>query len=764
MKNMFSRMNKSKIKITIIACNIILFVVAGLSIGFSAFNIELGIRNILATVKVKADIRVIGVSQKDSSEGAYSISLNYNKTNINGTAILPNADSYIDYDINIANIGNLEMGIKNIISENENLDYELLNYNLKEKICVETEEGTSCNLGIEKTITLRVKWKDGMYNSNNTSSLFLFNLDFENYHKITVEDSIKDLIINCPSEVINTDNLEFTYIGKKFDVRVFMNGQIYPYKKEGQKIIIENVTGPVLIKYISYDIENGSFEVPELKKDYQYTESYLVDAWETTDTKKQIELAAIYNNTSPHLDLTSSSLVASTLPDGNQFAEINANEKSTLFQYLTVESGTTYKWNLYHRGRSGQELMALVIGTKQENEPKKVNKTSDDQFNVMVEWLLENNPMDLKFPTKKMKYTIYSPKFDANGGFIDNPTELFSYTYNDVHTEKWEIWLISSSNSKWFEYKDIYVPTSNDIIFALCSVVSSKTSDLSFGNLIDYIKFEIADTNLIVNGSFEDIVIDKAYNFFNALNSTSPADGIGWSSTSTDRKVEVGNFEKSKHNYGISTDYTNVNAYVKDGLNFIELNAEETGTIFQNFLTKKDKTSKWSITHRGRGGIDYMILLIGGAQDHNPSKASSTSNDQFMKIVDWIKSNLNLVDYGLDYLNEETGCTNKIELYTARFSTLGNFEVDDSEAISLTKDEIHTEKWSIWIIGSDSDDWHTYGIYDNEKNYDNTYTNTTEIEETTIAMTNFDTYGMRTGDSKGRTTGNLVDYILWEQN
>ena len=761
---MFSRINKSKIKITIIACNVILFAVVGLSVGYSAFNIELGIRNILATVKVKADIRVIGVSQKDSSEGAYSISLNYNKTNINGTAILPNADSYIDYDINIANIGNLEMGIKNIISENENLDYELLNYNLKEKICVETEEGTSCNLGIEKTITLRVKWKDGMYNSNNTSSLFLFNLDFENYHKITVEDSIKDLIINCPSEVINTDNLEFTYIGEKFDVRVFMNGQIYPYKKEGQKIIIENVTGPVLIKYISYDIENGSFEVPELKKDYQYTESYLVDAWETTDTKKQIELAAIYNNNSPHLDLTSSSLVASTLPDGNQFAEINANEKSTLFQYLTVESGTTYKWNLYHRGRSGQELMALVIGTKQENEPKKVNKTSDDQFNVMVEWLLENNPMDLKFPTKKMKYTIYSPKFDANGGFIDNPTELFSYTYNDVHTEKWEIWLISSSNSKWFEYKDIYVPTSNDIIFALCSVASSKTSNLSYGNLIDYIKFEIADTNLIVNGSFEDIVIDKAYNFFNALNSTSPADGIGWSSTSTDRKVEVGNFEKSKRNYGISTDYTNVNAYVKDGLNFIELNAEETGTIFQNFLTKKDKTSKWSITHRGRGGIDYMILLIGGAQDHNPSKASSTSNDQFMKIVDWIKSNLNLVDYGLDYLNEETGCTNKIELYTARFSTLGNFEVDDSEAISLTKDEIHTEKWNIWIIGSDSDDWHTYGIYDNEKNYDNTYTNTTEIEETTIAMTNFDTYGMRTDDSKGRTTGNLVDYILWEQN
>ena len=43
---MFSRINKSKIKITIIACNVILLAVVGLSVGYSAFNIELGIRNI----------------------------------------------------------------------------------------------------------------------------------------------------------------------------------------------------------------------------------------------------------------------------------------------------------------------------------------------------------------------------------------------------------------------------------------------------------------------------------------------------------------------------------------------------------------------------------------------------------------------------------------------------------------------------------------------------------------------------------------------
>lgn len=760
---MFHRINNLKIKKILIACNIVLFAVTGLSIGFSAFNVELGIRNILATVKVKADIRVIGVSQNDSSIGAYSISLNYNKSNINGTAVLPNEDSYIDYDIKIANIGNLEMGIKNITSENENLDYELLNYNLKEKICVETEEETSCNLGIEKTITLRVKWKDGMYNSENTSLPFLFDLDFENYHKVTIEESIKDLIINCPSEVINTDNLEFNYVGEKFDIRVFINGQIYPHKKEGQKIIIENVTGPVVIKYISYGLENGSFEIPELKKDFQYTESYLVDAWETTDTKKQIELASISNNNSPHLGLTPSSIIESSLPDGNQFAEINANEKSTLFQYLTVDSGTTYDWNLFHRGRGGQELMALVIGNKQENEPKKVTKATDDQFNLMVDWLFANNPMDLKYPTKKLKYIVYSPKFDDNGGFIENPDNLFSDTQDDIHTEKWEIWLISSSNAKWFEYKGSFTSSSNEIIFALCSVVSSKKEDLSYGNLIDNIKFEVNNTNLIINGSFEDIVIAKAYNHFYAKNSTSPADGIGWSSTSTDRKVEVGNFEKGNKSYGIATDYSNANAYVKDGINFIELNASETGTIFQNFLTRSDKISEWSITHRGREGVDYMALFIGTAQDHNPSKASPSSKDQFMKMLDWIKNNLNIADYGVDYQNEETGCTNKIELYSSKFSTLGNFEVADSEAISLTKDDIHTEKWNVWIIGTNNDDWYTYGYFDENKNYDNTFINTTNIEETTFAMTNFDTYGMRTGNPKGNTTGNLVDYILWNQ-
>ena len=43
-----------------------------------------------------------------------------------------------------------------------------------------------------------------------------------------------------------------------------------------------------------------------------------------------------------------------------QFAEINANEKATLYQNISVTEGETYNWDLYHRGRGGQEVMALI--------------------------------------------------------------------------------------------------------------------------------------------------------------------------------------------------------------------------------------------------------------------------------------------------------------------------------------------------------------------------------------------------------------------
>ena len=102
---MFRNMGFKKIKSSVIISYAIFIFVICLSIGFAAFSNQLNINGIIASVRVKANIRITSVSLSEGYNHAYSTSLDYNKTNINGTANLPNEDSYIDYVVNIVNLG-----------------------------------------------------------------------------------------------------------------------------------------------------------------------------------------------------------------------------------------------------------------------------------------------------------------------------------------------------------------------------------------------------------------------------------------------------------------------------------------------------------------------------------------------------------------------------------------------------------------------------------------------------------------------------------
>ena len=221
---MFKNIGLNKFKPSVIIGYTILIFVLCLSIGFSAFGSQLNVKEISASVRVKTDIRITAVNLLEAYSDAYSTSLNYNKTNINGTVILPNEDSYIDYAIKITNLGKVEMGIKEITLNNDNLDYELIDYNLGDKLCILEEETLNCTSGIEKQIIVRVKWKDGIYDSSNTENNFVLDFNFQNYQKVYIEDTIKQNIVDCPSEVINRSDLTFRYTGEKFDIRIYMGG------------------------------------------------------------------------------------------------------------------------------------------------------------------------------------------------------------------------------------------------------------------------------------------------------------------------------------------------------------------------------------------------------------------------------------------------------------------------------------------------------------------------------------------------------------
>ncbi|GAA1314023.1 hypothetical protein GCM10009647_040450 [Streptomyces sanglieri] len=102
-------------------------------------------------------------------------------------------------------------------------------------------------------------------------------------------------------------------------------------------------------------LANGSFEQPvvsgvEILPDSSQTQApKRVPGWLTTATDHMIELWHTGFNGVP-------------AADGTQFAELNANQVSTLYQDLPTTPGTKLYWRLYHRGRQEDDTMALDIG------------------------------------------------------------------------------------------------------------------------------------------------------------------------------------------------------------------------------------------------------------------------------------------------------------------------------------------------------------------------------------------------------------------
>lgn len=108
----------------------LLFVVF-LSIGFSAFQNNLTIDNIGVNVQIDKDIRVTGV-KINTVDNANSYYEEYNVSNIYSRVKLNSNSSYIIYDVEVSNLGNIPMAIRDVSLDNSNLQYELLDYKLKD--------------------------------------------------------------------------------------------------------------------------------------------------------------------------------------------------------------------------------------------------------------------------------------------------------------------------------------------------------------------------------------------------------------------------------------------------------------------------------------------------------------------------------------------------------------------------------------------------------------------------------------------------------
>lgn len=226
---------------------IILSAVVLLSIGYSSFKNELAITNISSTVRIDKDIRVMGVKLNNSNK-ASSMYEDYNVANISFQGNLEEADSYLIYDVDVYNLGNVIMGIKSVDINNENLKVEILNYNLKDKIC---DDNNKCILGIEKKLQVKVAYKEGSYSSSNTSFNIRVDFIFGRIYNINYNDIDST---NLPSEIIEGDKLVVNIPPKTgYDLKVFMNGKRLTldsdYQYENDTLTIFNVDGDIKMYY-----------------------------------------------------------------------------------------------------------------------------------------------------------------------------------------------------------------------------------------------------------------------------------------------------------------------------------------------------------------------------------------------------------------------------------------------------------------------------------------------------------------------------------
>ena len=248
---------------------------------------------------------------------------------------------------------------------------------------------------------------------------------------------------------------------------------LHPSKSDENYVQVAKVYNTVLSSKAKR-IQNGSFEYnadgsPYVQASGNQPQSHAIQAWNTTAEENKVEL--FDKNSMAHMSATDST--KNYIPDGTYAAELNADEPGSLYQIVNTMPSSAYLWGLDHRGRSGDDTMALVIGPNQEVRPSKNSGSTNsettssttkknygkDQFMQMVEWAKSQQKITLPDYSKSISgnepqnITVYSKPFGLNGSFKSND-ELspFSLVPTDEHTEEWHIWIMTSGNSDWLSY------------------------------------------------------------------------------------------------------------------------------------------------------------------------------------------------------------------------------------------------------------------------------------------------------------------------
>lgn len=237
-------------------------------------------------------------------------------------------------------------------------------------------------------------------------------------------------------------------------------------------------------------IQNGSFEVSDTK-----SEDFV---WRTTASNGNIELG-MYTDEMTKYGTTNDK---PTSDSGNYFAELNADEASSLYQDVLTVPGTTLNWQIAHRARNGNgggntieratDTMYVVIMSTIDAE-KLLAGVGNQQavIDEMVATVLPNGGSVEKAP--------YELTTGNNVGDVVYITIKRIQTYSEVNQKNigtwwWPIYQWVSEN-QWDIYRDnqYIVPERQYATRFFFAAGPTQTNNATVGNLIDGVWFS---TNL----------------------------------------------------------------------------------------------------------------------------------------------------------------------------------------------------------------------------------------------------------------------------
>ena len=180
-----------------------------LTVGYSAFQVSLEISDMSVVVAPEINIMITDVSV-DSQSLATVYSTQNSVDGFTSSIDLPNQNSSITYRVEIANLGNVEMGILEITGLQNNLKYDIPtnNYVVTDVICDNTN-ANKCKLGARKTLYITIEYDTNGYDSEST--LYQISLDFSFKQYFTISYEGFNSVSGLPTGILEDEIKEITF-------------------------------------------------------------------------------------------------------------------------------------------------------------------------------------------------------------------------------------------------------------------------------------------------------------------------------------------------------------------------------------------------------------------------------------------------------------------------------------------------------------------------------------------------------------------------